>query len=609
MPTIQKSYAPNARIVPTSKADDPSEAENPYGWGFKDTEFQALDNGNIVLTGNRYNISGIEMPRLLGWMGGQLAMPLRWNDVAEVRPVLPSAPREAAGFLKSLSGVLAPDQIATDPETRLRGGHGHTGEEIYHLFFNRIARVPDMVVFPQDHEQVVAIVRAAAEHGVCLIPYGGGTNVTSALACPENEERPICSVNMQRMNRISWIDPVNRTAEIQAGAMGRKIMAELAEHGFTMGHEPDSVEFSTLGGWIATHASGMKKNRYGNIEDIVLDMTVVTPDGTLSHHSVVPRESIGTDVRKWIFGSEGMLGIVTSAVVKLFPRPGVQRYGSIIFPGFEKGAAFLYDVALSGLVPASVRLLDNTQFHFGQALKPAAVGLAKVKSAVEKFVLERVKGFHLDRLAVVTLVYEGTAAEVAMQERNCATLAKRHGGMQAGPENGERGYSLTFGIAYIRDLVFRHHMMAESFETSVPWSAVVELFARVKARAHKEHAARGLPGKPFITGRVTQIYATGVCCYFYMGFYAKGVEHAAETYLEIERAVRAEILACGGSLSHHHGIGKIRDVFLKDIQSPAALTWLKKTKVALDPKNIFGAQNLGLSADALARAANGEGRV
>jgi alkyldihydroxyacetonephosphate synthase len=126
---------------------------------------------------------------------------------------------------------------------------------------------------------VAALVDAAAEHGVVLVPYGGGTNVTEALRCLPDEERPIVAVDMGRMNRIEWIDPVNRMACIQAGAAGRHIQAQLAEHGFTMGHEPDSVEFSTLGGWIATNASGMKKNRYGNIEDLVLDVTVATPSG------------------------------------------------------------------------------------------------------------------------------------------------------------------------------------------------------------------------------------------------------------------------------------------------------------------------------------------
>src|SRR5262245_50613578 len=146
------------------------------------------------------------------------------------------------------------------------------------------------------------------------------------------------------MDRILWIDPVNLMACIEAGAVGRTLQAQLAEHGYTMGHEPDSVEFSTLGGWIATHASGMKKNRYGNIEDIVLDATVVTPLGTLCRPEPGPRESAGLDPRRWLFGSEGTLGIITKAVVKLFPLPELQRYDAVLFPDFAEGVAFLYDL-------------------------------------------------------------------------------------------------------------------------------------------------------------------------------------------------------------------------------------------------------------------------
>src|SRR5207247_8447270 len=129
------------------------------------------------------------------------------------------------------------------------------------------------------------------------------------------------------------------------GAVGRQIMSELKKHGVTMGHEPDSVEFSTLGGWIVTNASGMKKNRYGNIEDLVLDVSVVTTGGKLERTSASPRESIGLDLRRLMFGSEGTLGIITSAVIKIFPLPEVQKYGSVLFPAFEAGFHFMYDLA------------------------------------------------------------------------------------------------------------------------------------------------------------------------------------------------------------------------------------------------------------------------
>jgi alkyldihydroxyacetonephosphate synthase len=239
--------------------------------------------------------------------------------------------------------------------------------------------------------------------------------------------------------------------------------------------------------------------------------------------------------------------------------------------------------------------MDNTQFHFGQALKPKSDGtLAKLKSAAEKLVVTKLKGFDPFKMVVATVVFEGAADEVAFQEEALYRIAARHGGMKAGASNGERGYQLTFGIAYIRDLTFTHWAIAESFETSVPWSRALELYRRVEARVKKEHAARGLPGNVFFTGRISQIYPTGVCMYFYLGFYAKGVADPIQSYSELEHAAREEILAAGGSLSHHHGVGKIRQDFLPEIYSPASLEFSRDVKRAVDPSNLFGAANHGV---------------
>ena len=197
-------------------------------------------------------------------------------------------------------------------------------------------------------------------------------------------------------------------------------------------------------------------------------------------------------------------------------------------------------------------------------------------------------------MVACTFLYEGSRREVAAEEAEVLRLARRHGGMRAGEENGRRGYQLTFGIAYIRDFVMRHWILGESFETSVPWSQALELAENVKRRIHAEYAARGLPGKPFATCRVTQVYQTGVCIYFYFGFYHKGVTNPAELYGDLERAARDEILKSGGSLSHHHGVGKLRQRFLPRVFSPATLEWAAEFKRAVDPGNVFGIGNQAL---------------
>ncbi len=342
---------------------------------------------------------------------------------------------------------------------------------------------------------------------------------------------------------------------------------------------------------MATHASGMKKNRYGNIEELVLDVNAATPRGLISRSAVAPRESVGADPRRWMLGSEGTLGIITSAAVKLFPLPEVQRYGSIVFPSFAAGVAFMYELTREGSPPASVRLVDNMQFQFGQALKPRAEGWRALRSKAERWYVTRVRGFDPDSMVACTLVFEGNAGDVRAEEKSVYRIASRHGGMKAGSENGERGYQLTFGIAYIRDFVMNYYILGESFETSVPWSQVASLCENVKRRLRDEHEHRGLPGKPFVTCRITQVYETGVCVYFYFAYYHKGVDRPSEVYAEMERAARDEILRSGGSLSHHHGVGKLRQGFLPEIMSSAALEWTQVMKRAIDPQNIFGCAN------------------
>jgi len=453
----------------------------------------------------------------------------------------------------------------------------------------------------------VILVRAACRHDVVLVPYGGGTNVSDALRCPADETRMIVSVDLKEMNRIRWIDPVEQTAYIEAGAVGQSIQNLLTEYGYTLGHEPDSVELSTLGGWIATNASGMKKNRYGNIEEIVLDVTAVNCDGKLVRSCVGPRESIALDLLRMLFGSEGNWALITSATVKIFPLPEVQRYDSVLFHSFEDGVEFAYDLTRSEVpTPASVRLVDNLQFQFSQALKTEGEGSGLI-ARLQKWLVMRVYGFDPARMVACTLVFEGSKETVTRQRREIRRLARRHRGMVAGPSNGKRGYALTFAIAYIQDFALTRHIVAESFETSVPWREVLPFCERVKARVHREHAQRSLPGRPFVTCRVTQLYPAGVCIYFYLAFYSKGVEEPAEAFAELERAARDEILAAGGSLSHHHGVGKLRAAFLDRIHSDASLTVLQRVEDALDPGNVFALANHRVSRRLTSTGAVGAG--
>jgi len=375
------------------------------------------------------------------------------------------------------------------------------------------------------------------------------------------------------------------------------IVEQLSARGLTLGHEPDSQEFSTMGGWVATRASGMKKNVYGNIEDIIVDFALVTPIGTLRKTALgAPRVSIGPDVLQMAIGSEGTLGIVTDVVVRLRPQPQVQRYGSLVFPNFERGVECLREIALKRLQPASIRLVDNLQFQFGQVLKPKSPTpiFSSVKSSLQKYYVTKIKGFDPTKMCAATLLYEGSKAETDMQSKGIAEIIGKYGGMDAGAENGKRGYFLTYMIAYLRDFGHNFYMCAESFETSVPWQKVLPLCFNVKKRIVKACEERGVPGLPFVSCRVTQTYDTGACVYFYFAFVYHGMKDPVHAFEEVEHEARDEVLAQGGSLSHHHGIGKCRIKWMKEAVSPVGLAMLKALKEKLDPTNVLCCGNLGI---------------
>lgn len=222
----------------------------------------------------------------------------------------------------------------------------------------------------------------------------------------------IVSVDMGRMNAVKWVDKENRTACIQAGAMGADLERQLSSHGFCLGHEPDSHEFSTLGGWISTRASGMKKNTYGNIEDIVQNIHLITPAGTYLKTSLWPRISNGPDLNHVIMGSEGNLGIITEAVVRVRPLPEVKIFDSIIFYGFEEGIKFMHEVSKLRQYPASLRLVDNTQFKFGQTLKPANnSSWHHFVEECKKLFVTKIKGYDPEKMCAATVLYEGDKEE------------------------------------------------------------------------------------------------------------------------------------------------------------------------------------------------------
>ncbi|XP_036856201.1 alkyldihydroxyacetonephosphate synthase, peroxisomal isoform X2 [Manis javanica] len=538
------------------------------GWGYNDSKFFFNKKGQVELTGKRYPLSGMILPTFKDWIQNTLgaSMEHKTTSKASLNPsdTPPSIVNE--DFLCDLKET----SISYSQEADDRVFRAHAC-----------------------HDDVVKIVNLACKYNLCIIPIGGGTSVSYGLMCPADEKRTIISLDTSQMNRILWVDENNLTAHVEAGITGQELERQLKESGYCTGHEPDSLEFSTVGGWVSTRASGMKKNIYGNIEDLVVHIKMVTPRGIIEKSCQGPRMSTGPDIHHFIMGSEGTLGVITEATIKIRPVPEYQKYGSVAFPNFEQGVACLREIAKQRCAPASIRLMDNQQFHFGHALKPQVSSIfTSFLDGLKKFYITKFKGFDPNQLSVATLLFEGDREKVLQHEKQVYDIAAKFGGLAAGEDNGQRGYMLTYVIAYIRDLGLEYYILGESFETSAPWDRVVDLCRNVKERITRECKEKGVQFAPLSTCRVTQTYDAGACIYFYFAFNYRGISDPLTVFEQTEAAAREEILANGGSLSHHHGVGKLRKQWLKESISDVGFGMLKSVKEFVDPNNIFGNRNL-----------------
>jgi alkyldihydroxyacetonephosphate synthase len=251
------------------------------------------------------------------------------------------------------------------------------------------------------------------------------------------------------------------------------------------------------------------------------------------------------------------------------------------------------DLVKNRVCPASVRLMDSLQFRFAIAFSGTPTTFKKkLMSKIKTFFLTKVKGYDPHKLAVATLLFEGNKDEVELQTRKVFEISKKYNGLQAGEESGHKGYNLTFLIAYIRDFVMEHNFIAESLETSVPWKNILPLCENTRKSIYESAKKYGVDREPFVTFRITLLYETGATIYIYFGFSIGGLKDPLAVYEKIEEEARWAILKSGGSLSHHHGVGKLRKKFMPIVMKSCGLDMIKALKEKIDPSNIFASINI-----------------
>jgi len=588
-------------------------------WGFTDVCFTIINATVLMITGNKYDICNKNIPNFLPFVK-QLTGNFNIFDTKAISndtllekyysEINHSAENKMTGNHKELQDMLKTNNIkySFDGYDILSHSHGQLSvDEIYRIKYGDFKKLDtvDIVIYPKCSKEIEMIFNISKKNNYKIIPYGGGTNVTGCLLINRDElkqqNKDVCiSLDMRYFNNILHTDIENNYAIIQSGACGKEIEDHLNSIGYTMGHEPDSYEFSTLGGWISTYASGMRRNKYGNIEEIVVDFGYINDksrhiidkdkDDKKSAGVYIVRHSHGPKPQNLFFGHEGNFGIITDVVVNIKKIPSVKLYESIVFHSMADGIKFLREINSMEYKPSSIRLVDNQQFKFGQALKPEKTNwFDKLIDKIKKFYLFKVLKYDLDKIVASTLLVEGTRSYCESTIKEIKKIVYKYNGILGGSENGKSGYNLTHAIAYIRDFMNEYNVLSETFETSIEWDKIEDMAESVKTVLITEYK-KYMKHTPLFSYRISQCYNTGVCVYFTLGFNkdeSTTPEESIEIYHTLEKLMREVMIMKGGSISHHHGIGKIKAKELGDDQ----LQTMKSIKDMYDSNNIFCENN------------------
>ncbi|MFZ0733354.1 MAG: FAD-binding oxidoreductase [Candidatus Sulfotelmatobacter sp.] len=537
-----------------------------WGWGYEDAEFRASRHPGF-------------------WPYAKSALDIEGDDFAKRERNLDSIellePSADEPFIAKLRACLAPGQIANDPKDRVIHAYGKGLRDLFRLRQGIAAGAPDLIVYPESERDVCLTLRAAADRDVVLIPFGGGSNIAGCLE--RMDARRMCvSLDMRRMRRVLAVDRRSFTAQIEAGVFGPDLEEQLRAYGMTLGHFPDSFLHSTLGGWIATRSAGMQSDKYGKIEDMVIAVRMATPEGVLETR-VVPKSSNGIDVNHLCIGSEGTLGVITEATMRVHSVPESREVRGYLFPEFEGGTEAMYQCMRQECVPAMVRLNDPDKTALSLAFRPPSSGFTKIVGNLFKKYL-RAKGFAQPRTCLMLIAFEGNSRNVSRRLQQAEAIYRKCGAVGLGAGAGKSFEATKYDFPHIRDFLLDRDVTADVSETATVWSNIVTLYRDATAILRNEISKCGV--RPWVGCHISHTYPSGASLYFTFGF-RQQLGREMEQYLQVKRAVQQSFIDHGATLSHHHAVGTEHLPWLAADISPVGLRAVSAIKQGLDPANIM----------------------
>jgi alkyldihydroxyacetonephosphate synthase len=521
-----------------------------WGWGFEDQQ------------PSREQVEGIAraVTDRLGFEVAEIEKPVPLDSIELAEPRLAPPQRFAEMF-------------SDDRYDRIAHALGKAYRDVVRGFRGEFTNPPDLVAYPESPEDVDVVLNFCADEKAAAIPYGGGTSVVGGVEARGLEEyRGVVSVDLRRMDRVLEVDPIAMAARIQAGATGPRLEDQLREHGLTLRHFPQSFEYSTLGGWIATRAGGHFATLYTHIDDLVESIRAVTLDGEWESRRL-PGSGAGPSPDRMLLGSEGILAVIVDAWVRVRERPREKVSAAVAFDDFASGAEAVREISQAGLYPSNCRLLDAVESETSSAGPPGK--------------------------AILVLGFESAHHPVGDALALAIDAAAAHGGepgeIKRGSDRGEDAVSAWrnafLQAPYLRDSLVACGVLSDTFETAITWDRFPDFHAEVMETATPAVAeasggpAEG-PGSPRISCRFTHVYPDGPAPYYTVLAQARRGDEVAQ-WDEIKAAVSDSVIEAGGTITHHHAVGRDHRPWYDRQRPDRFADALRAAKRELDPDGIL----------------------
>jgi alkyldihydroxyacetonephosphate synthase len=514
-----------------------------------------------------------------------------WGDPAAAKPLsdgIRSLLKQAVGLEESEASELQPDQVTLRPSSlsqadqdalaaivgaeyvrtadrdRLLRAGGKSTPDLLRRKDTGVQDAPDAVLLPGTDEQVAAILRHCAEHGIAVVAFGGGTSVTGGLDPSRGEFDAVVSLDLRRFDQLLSLDEVSGVAELGAGVTGPDAERLLGAQGFSLGHFPQSFEFATIGGFAATRSSGQDSAGYGRFNDMILGLRMVTPVGTLDLGRVAA-SAAGPDLRQLAIGSEGVFGVITKVRLRVHPVSEMTRYEAWSFPDFATGAAALRAVTQIGTGPTVVRLSDEAE---------TGVNLATTEAIGESKITGGCLGLTL---------FEGTKEHTESRQAETRAVLEAHGGTSLGEAPAQAWERGRFAAPYLRDSLLAAGALCETLETATDWSNLHALKAAVTQALTTSLAESGTPA--LVMCHISHVYPTGASLYFTVVAGQRG--NPIEQWWAAKKAAGDAIMSTGGTITHHHAVGADHRAWMRDEVGDLGVQLLRAVKATLDPAGIL----------------------